>query len=138
MAIKTASGWTPQSQEQIKLCAKLNVNTCIISPLHQSNFFLRQSIQLINQLINLPVSSIDLALEMGLVVAGSGFRQLFLQGSHLLDKLHHAVVKCFVGGIGEVDGADGNLFHVLVNQAIAVLTGTDAEGNTDIADGKPE
>ena len=68
----------------------------ISSSLHHRNLLLRQPVQLVHQPVDLPVGGIDLSLDEGRVVAGPGFRQLLIEGEHLLGELHHPVVAGLV------------------------------------------
>ena len=43
-----------------------------------------------------------------------------------------------VRGIGEVDGANRDFSHVLINQSVTELARTHAEGNADVGDQEPE
>jgi hypothetical protein len=55
-----------------------SINAFIISSqrrLNKPNFLLRQAVQLIDHLIDLPVNSVDLALKGGLLVFGFGCGQ---------------------------------------------------------------
>jgi len=79
----------------------------ISSPLHYRNLLLCQSVQLINQPVDLPIGGVDLALDGVCVMTCPGFRQLLMQGEHLFHELHHPVMAGLVGGVVEVDGADG-------------------------------
>lgn len=87
--------------------------TSLQYPLHHCNLLFRQPVQFIHQSVNLPVGGIDLTLDESFIVTGFRVRKLLVKGKHLLDKLHHAVVTGFVGGVGEVDGADGKALAVL-------------------------
>ena len=64
--------------------------------------------------INLPVCGLTLALEDGFCLRRFGFGQLLVQIEHLLYEFNHPVAAGFVGRIGEVDGADGEVFKVHV------------------------
>ena len=79
---------------------------------HDFDFLVRQIIQLIHQLTNLPVGGLDLALEDGLGLGRFGLRELLVKVQHPLDQGHHSVVAGFIGGIGEVDGADENYIEM--------------------------
>ena len=57
---------------------------------------------------------IDLALVQLALVVGTGGLPALVQLQHLLDQRDHAVVAGFVGGVSEVNGADGELFDVLL------------------------
>lgn len=78
-------------------------------PFHHRNFLRRQSVQFVHQPVNRPVGRFDLALIQVLLGLRLGRRLVLVQGQHGLDQLHHLVVPRFVGGVREVDGADGKL-----------------------------
>jgi len=66
----------------------------------------RQSIQLIDQRVYLPVGGLDLPLQRGLLVRRAGQWELFMQGEHLFHQGDHAIVAGDIGGVGEIYGAD--------------------------------
>lgn len=56
------------------------------------DLFLRQSVQLVNQAVNLPICGLDLALEMVALVIAFGGGELLVQVEHGLYQGDHAVV----------------------------------------------
>ena len=71
------------------------------------DFFLGQAIKLIHQAVNLGVGGFDLSLDHRPLRLRFGLRQLLVQREHVFHQRDHAVVPGFVGGVFEVDGADG-------------------------------
>ena len=67
----------------------------------------RQPIQPIHQPVDLPVRGLDLPLNRRLHLRVPLGRQLAVQLQHSRHQCHHLVVPRRVGGVGEVDGADG-------------------------------
>ena len=59
------------------------------------------------------VGGVDLALQDAAFGGGLCGGKLLVQAEHALDQGDHAVVALDVGGVGEVDGADGKLFDKL-------------------------
>ena len=78
-------------------------------PLDDLDLLLRQPVQLINQAVDLSVSRRDLSLDCGLLVLRLRPCQLLVKRQHLLHEFDHPVVADFVGRVGEVDRADGEL-----------------------------
>ena len=78
------------------------------------NFLIRQSIQFINQPVDLAVRGVYPALEDGFVMIRFCFCQFLVKRKHLLNQFHHPVVAGLVGGVGEVDGADGKLCKMIL------------------------
>src|SRR5208337_3520907 len=60
------------------------------------------------------------------------------QFQHPVNQRYHPGVMSLIRGAGEVDGANRNPLHVLVNEAVAVLSSANAKGNTDIANYEPK
>ena len=81
--------------------------------LYDPDLLLRQPVQLIHQPVDLPIGRDDLALVYGLLLVRDRGGQLAVQIQHGLDQRDHPVVVRDVGRVGEVDGADGELFDVL-------------------------
>ena len=98
----------------------------MIQTLHDPDLRLRQSVQLIHQPIDLSIGRDDLALEHGLLLVRDRGGQLAVQIEHGLDQRDHPVVARDVGRVGEVDGADGELFDVLtiIGKVSAAVRGT--------------
>ena len=66
-------------------------------------------VELVDELVDLPVCGLNLALEERLLVASFGVGQLLVQLQHVLYELDHSIVSGHVFGVGKVDGADGVL-----------------------------
>ena len=71
--------------------------------LHDLDLLLRESVKLVDQGVDLPVSGLDAALQCRLLVGRLGLRELFMQSKHLLHQGDHAVVAGDIGGVGEID-----------------------------------
>ena len=52
-----------------------------------------QPVKLVHQLIDLPISGLDLALEQCLLMAGSSFCKLLMQREHRINQANYAVVS---------------------------------------------
>ena len=80
---------------------------CLGTLLDQRNFLFGQVVKLVNEAVDLAVGGGDLGFDLfeSVRVTLPGF--LLLQVEHLLDEGHHLVVFRHVGGVLEVDGADG-------------------------------
>lgn len=85
----------------------------LLVSLHNLDFLIIQPIQLIHQLVNLPVGRLNLALQYRPSLGHAFTGQALVQAQHLLDQADHLVVPGFVGGVGEVNGSDGDLLHIL-------------------------
>ena len=72
-----------------------------------------EPVQLVHQFINRRIRCLDLPGQQRLVLLKPCVLHLFIQVEHLCHERDHAVVPGFVGGVGEVDSADGELLDVL-------------------------
>jgi len=59
--------------------ARRKASECLSRPFHNPNFLLAQAVQLIHEIVDLPVRGCDLALERGLVVLQFGCGELLVQ-----------------------------------------------------------
>jgi len=76
-----------------------------------------QAVELVDQLVDLIVNCVDLTLDELLVVCGLGFASIPVKLQHTVNEFDHAVVTGFVGGVGEVNRADGELLDELCEVA---------------------
>ena len=85
--------------------------------LHQFDFFGGEAVELIDEGVDGLVGGFDLAGEelqfLGVVGGGAAG----VQGQHLLYQGDHAAVQGGFGVVGKVDGADGELFNVLLTKS---------------------
>ena len=98
-----------------RLASSINlIALAIASPLrltfHNLDLVVGQPVQLIHQRIDLLISRVNLALNQVAVMGGLGGGQTRMQLQHGVHQFDHAIMRGFVGGVGEVDGADGQLF----------------------------
>src|SRR5690554_1771280 len=61
--------------------------------LDQLDFLFAESVEFIDQGVDLAVGGVDGALEGGAVAGGAGVAELFVQVDHVPDKLDHPVVS---------------------------------------------
>lgn len=64
------------------------------------DFLRRQVVKLVNQLVDLRVARIDLALEICLGVLAPGGGEFFVQFQDPLDQRDHSIVSIFVSFVG--------------------------------------
>jgi len=76
-----------------------------------------QAVEFVDQLVDLFVGGVDLALDCGLLMACLRCGKPFVQFEHCLDQFDHPVVTGFVGGVGEVNRADGESLDELCEVA---------------------
>ena len=81
------------------------------------DFVAGQGVQFIDERVYLFVGGVYLALKELLVGFGLRGRALLMQGQHAFDERDHAVMPRDVGGVGEINDADGELFDVLCPEA---------------------
>jgi hypothetical protein len=87
------------------------------TPIHPSTIpTSRQPIQFIHQPVNLPIRRGDLAWKHGLFGGRVRGGELLMQVEHGLDEGDHPVVAGDIGGIGEVDRADGKVTKILTKE----------------------
>jgi hypothetical protein len=79
-------------------------------PLHDRDLFFSEVVEFVDEVVDLAVGGVDEALEVSLVVVGTGNGELLVQVEHLLDERHHPVVPHHVRRAVEVDRPDGELF----------------------------
>jgi hypothetical protein len=100
----------------------IRTNMKLSSAFHHPNLLLRQPVQLIHQFIYSRIRRLNLPRQQHLLMLQFGVLQLSIQIEHLRDERNHAVVAGDIGGVGEVDRADGELADV------NFLVGTDFSG----------
>jgi len=77
--------------------------------LDDPDLLLRKTIEVVDEAVDPAVGGVDLALEVFLLVGGTGGGELPVESKHLFDQGDHPVVPLPVRRVGEVDGADGEL-----------------------------
>ena len=84
--------------------------------LHHPPLLLRQSVERVHLRVNLGVQFLDALLERvpPVVQRVRRLRVLLVQFQHLRHELDDLVVLALLGGVGEVDAADGELAHILL------------------------
>lgn len=86
-----------------------------LTPFHQRDFFIGEALERVHQTVNLGVGVLDILRQRQTLVAhgGLGGGNLALEPQHALDQRHHCVMLRFFGGVGQVEGTDGEILKVL-------------------------
>ena len=78
------------------------------------DLLVRQVVQFVDQVVDLPVGGRDLTLDEGFFVSRPRHRQLFVQTQHRLHQSHDAIVACLVPAVGKVERVNWEFTDVLL------------------------
>ena len=88
--------------------------TVSLRTFNNPSLFVRNTVKLVNQLVNLIVGCADFAVgSVKFRRRGLGAIPFLVQLQHALHERHHLVVLGFVGAVGKIDRANGKLLDVL-------------------------
>jgi len=85
------------------------------------DLLLGQAVEVVDEAVDAPVGVGDLALEGGLLLVGVRGGEPLVQLEHPFHERDHLVVAAPVGGVGEVDGVDGERSSSFVPTLLFVL-----------------